>query len=146
MNELLTLEAPVSGYEMPERQENFGTEVDLASRWLGGSVLAASDESFGEKEALLTPTPSAFVPGNYGPRGEIVDGWETRRRREAGHDWALIRLGAPGIITSIDVDTSCFTGNFPMECPAPTANCPDLHNAVIVLDGQTGEFISGTYQ
>ena len=62
MNQLLTVEAPVSGYEMPERQESFGTEVDLASRWLGGSVLAASDESFGEKEALLTPTPSAFVP------------------------------------------------------------------------------------
>ena len=116
MNEVLTLEARESGYEMPERQENFGTEVDLASRWLGGSVLAASDESFGEKEALLTPTPSAFVPGNYGPRGEIVDGWETRRRREAGHDWALIRLGAAGIITSIDVDTSCFTGNFPTTC------------------------------
>ena len=116
MNELLTLEAPVSGYAMPERQESFGAEVDLASRWLGGSVLAASDESFGEKEALLTPTPSAFVPGNYGPRGEIVDGWETRRRREAGHDWALIRLGAAGIITSIDVDTSCFTGNFPTTC------------------------------
>ena len=84
MNELLTLEAPASGYAMPERQESFGAEVDLASRWLGGSVLAASDESFGEKEALLTPTPSAFVPCNYGPRGEIVDGWETRRRREAG--------------------------------------------------------------
>ena len=50
--------------------------VDLASRWLGGSVLAASDESFGEKESLLTPTPSAFVPGNYGPHGEIVDGWQ----------------------------------------------------------------------
>jgi allantoicase len=116
MNEVLTLEAPVTGYEMPERQESFGSEVDLASRWLGGSVLAASDESFGEKEALLTPTPSAFVPGNYGPRGEIVDGWETRRRREAGHDWALIRLGAAGIITSIDVDTSCFTGNFPTTC------------------------------
>jgi hypothetical protein len=38
-----------------------------------------------------------------------------------------------------------FTGNFPMECPAPAANCPDLHSAVIVLDAQTGEFISGTY-
>ena len=106
----------MSGYEMLERQESFEAEVDLASRWLGGSVLAASDESFGEKEALLTPTPSAFVPGSYGPRGEIVDGWETRRRREPGHDWALIRLGAAGIITAIDVDTSCFTGNFPTTC------------------------------
>lgn len=103
-------------YAMPELKEDFAAEVDLASRWLGGSVLAASDESFGEKESLLTPTPSAFVPGNYGPRGEIVDGWETKRRREPGHDWALVRLGAAGIITGIDVDTSCFTGNFPTTC------------------------------
>ena len=91
-------------------------QVDLASRWLGGSVIAASDESFGEKENLLTPAAAAFEPGRYGHRGEIVDGWETRRRREPGHDWALIRLGAPGVITSVDVDTSFFTGNFPMAC------------------------------
>jgi allantoicase len=87
--------------------------TDLASRWLGSSVIAASDESFGEKENLLNPAPAAFEPGHYGPRGEIVDGWETRRRRDPGHDWALIRLGAPGIITEVDVDTSFFTGNFP---------------------------------
>jgi allantoicase len=87
--------------------------TDLASRWLGGSVIAASDESFGEKENLLNPAPAAFEPGHYGPRGEIVDGWETRRRRDPGHDWALIRLGAPGIITEVGVDTSFFTGNFP---------------------------------
>ncbi len=87
--------------------------TDLASRWLGGSVIAASDESFGEKENLLNPAPAAFGPGHYGPRGEIVDGWETRRRRDPGHDWALIRLGAPGIISEVDVDTSFFTGNFP---------------------------------
>ena len=31
------------------------TAVDLASRWLGGSVVAASDESFGDKENLLNP-------------------------------------------------------------------------------------------
>nr|WP_309402203.1 hypothetical protein [Aminobacter niigataensis]WMD00143.1 hypothetical protein RAR13_28085 [Aminobacter niigataensis] len=103
-------------YAMPGLQETFAAEVDLASRWLGGSVLAASDESFGEKESLLTPTPSAFVPGNYGPRGEIVDGWETKRRREPGHDWALVRLGAAGIITAVDVDTSFFTGNFSTFC------------------------------
>jgi allantoicase len=89
--------------------------VDLASRWLGASVISASDESFGDKENLLKPSPSAFEPGHYGNRGEIVDGWETRRRREGGHDWAIIRLGAPGIVTSVDVDTSFFTGNYPQS-------------------------------
>ena len=93
-----------------------GTETDLASRWLGGSVLAASDESFGEKENLLTPAAAAFEPGHYGPRGEIVDGWETRRRRDPGHDWAVVRLGAPGVITSVEIDTSFFTGNHPESC------------------------------
>jgi allantoicase len=89
--------------------------MDLASRLLGGSVLAASDESFGEKENLLVPGGPRVAPGTYGHKGEIVDGWETRRRRVPGHDWALVRLGAPGVITSVDVDTTGFTGNFPAE-------------------------------
>lgn len=92
------------------------TRPDLASRWLGGSVVAASDESFGEKENLLTPAAAAFEPGHYSHRGEIVDGWETKRRREPGYDWALIRLGAAGIVTSVEVDTSFFTGNHPESC------------------------------
>jgi len=91
-------------------------ETDLASRWLGGTVMAASDEAFGDKENLLKPEAPVNEPGRYGNRGELVDGWETRRRREGGHDWALIRLGAPGQITSITVDTSFFTGNFPESC------------------------------
>jgi allantoicase len=91
-------------------------ETDLASRWLGGTVMAASDEAFGDKENLLNPDLPVNDPGHFGNRGEIVDGWETRRRRDAGHDWALIRLGAPGVITSITVDTRFFTGNFPESC------------------------------
>lgn len=98
-------------------------EADLASRWLGASVMSASDESFGDKENLLTPTPPAFRPGRYGNRGEIVDGWETRRRREGGHDWAIVRLGAPGIITSVDVDTSFFTGNYPQSVSVEARGC-----------------------
>jgi allantoicase len=99
-----------------ERDESLTADPDLASRWLGASVVAASDESFGDKENLLKPQAPAFEPGRYGNRGEIVDGWETRRRREPGHDWALVRLGTPGIITSIEVDTSFFTGNYPESC------------------------------
>jgi allantoicase len=93
-----------------------GPGTDLASRWLGGTVVAASDESFGDKENLLNPRAATFVPGRYGNRGEIVDGWETRRRRWAGHDWVIVRLGAPGIITAVNVDTSFFTGNHPEHC------------------------------
>ena len=92
------------------------TMQDLAARVLGGTVMAASDEAFGEKENLLNPGPVDFVPGRFGARGEIVDGWETRRRRVPGVDWALVRLGVPGIIRAVDVDTTSFTGNHPVGC------------------------------
>ena len=98
-------------------------EADLASRWLGSSVVAASDESFGDKENLLTPGAPAFEPGHYGNRGEIVDGWETRRRRDGGHDWVVVRLGTPGVITSVDGDTSFFTGNYPESCCVEACGC-----------------------
>ena len=91
--------------------------VDLAARSLGGSVMAANDESFGEKENLVLDRPVAFVPGRFGHKGEVVDGWETRRRRPvAGFDWAVVRLGAPGVIREVDVETTAFTGNFPDRC------------------------------
>ena len=112
-------------------------QIDLASRWLGGSVIAASDESFGEKENLLTPTPAAFEPGRYGHRGEIVDGWETRRRREPGHDWAIVRLGAPGIVTSVDVDTSFFTGNYPPEASVEACGCEGYPSPAELADPAT---------
>lgn len=90
--------------------------VDLASRMLGGSVVAASDESFGFKERLVDPAEPAFVAGTYDLRGEVVDGWETRRHAGPDGDWVIVRLGAPGRITAVDVDTRFFSGNQPTAC------------------------------
>ncbi|WP_246182795.1 allantoicase [Mycolicibacterium grossiae] len=90
--------------------------VDLAVRTLGGSVVAASDESFGVKERLVDPAEPAFVPGTYDLRGEVVDGWETRRHAGRDGDWAIVRLGAPGRIHAVDVDTRFFSGNHPTAC------------------------------
>jgi len=89
-------------------------KVDLASRALGGSVVAASDESFGVKERLIDPGEPAFVPGTYDVRGEVVDGWETRRHADV--DWAIVRLGVGGRLRAIDVDTRFFSGNHPTGC------------------------------
>lgn len=89
-------------------------KVDLASRALGGSVVAASDESFGFKERLIDPSEPAFVPGTYDLRGEVVDGWETRRHTDG--DWAIVRLGVGGRMRTIDVDTRSFAGNHPIGC------------------------------
>ena len=98
--------------------------TNLASRALGTSVIAANDESFGEKENLVVDAPSGFVPGRYGHSGEIVDGWETRRRGAPGEDWALVRLGAPGVVEEVDVDTTAFTGNFPERCRVEACGVP----------------------
>ncbi len=89
------------------------TDTDLASRTVGGAVVAASDESFGFKERLVDPAEPAFVPGTYDLRGEVVDGWETKRHAGPGGDWVIIRLGAPGLLHTVDVDTRFFSGNHP---------------------------------
>jgi allantoicase len=86
---------------------------DLAVRTLGGTVMAASDESFAAKENLLNPGPPGFTAQTFGAKGQEYDGWETRRRRSPGHDWAVVRLGLPGVIRGIVVDTAWFTGNYP---------------------------------
>ncbi|BBZ76230.1 putative allantoicase [Mycolicibacterium anyangense] len=91
---------------------DFSAALDLASRAVGGSVVAASDESFGFKENLIEPAEPNFVPGTFDLRGEVVDGWETRRHAAAG-DWVIIRLGVPGRLCTVDVDTRFFTGNHP---------------------------------
>jgi allantoicase len=89
--------------------------VDLASRRLGASVVAANDEAFAEKENLIKPEPARFQPYTFGHKGQVMDGWETRRRREPGHDWAIVRLGVPGVVRGVVVDTAFFTGNYPPE-------------------------------
>ncbi|MBO3745534.1 allantoicase [Streptosporangiaceae bacterium NEAU-GS5] len=86
---------------------------DLAARNCGGSVIAASDESFAEKEALIRPGRPVFSPKTFGGKGQVYDGWETRRRRTPGHDWAVVRLGMPGVIHGVIIDTAWFKGNFP---------------------------------
>jgi len=114
--------------------------TDLAARHLGASIVAASDDSFGPKEALLRPGHVEFVPGTYDHKGEVVDGWETRRRRDAGTDWVVIRLGVPGVIGCIDVDTTSFTGNAPTACwvEACGAQGPLLADELIGWEGIVG--------
>jgi allantoicase len=93
----------------------FASLPDLASRALGGSVVSANDDLFAEKENLIKPQPPAFTATDYGPRGKVYDGWETRRRRQPGHDHAIVRLGLPGVVRGVVVDTSFFTGNYPPQ-------------------------------
>ena len=87
-------------------------EPDLASRALGGTVVWASDQFFAGAENLVTPEPALHDTSAYGLRGKLYDGWETRRRRgdgaDADADAAIVRLGVPGIVRQVVVDTAYF--------------------------------------
>ena len=98
--------------------------VDLASITNGGLFMAASDLHYGTKGALIMP----------GRAKNMGDGWETRRRRGPGHDWAIVRLGHPGTIAKIEIDTNHFKGNYPDRasvegCLAPGAGVDALQAA-----------------
>lgn len=89
---------------------------DLAAEELGGAALLANDEFFAAKENLLKAQPAEWREHEYTERGKWMDGWETRRRRQPGHDLCVVRLGMPGVIRGVVVDTAFFRGNFPEEC------------------------------
>lgn len=93
--------------------DDFTRLPDLASRVVGGTVAYANDELFADRQNLIKPEPPTFAPDAFGPKGKIYDGWETRRRREPGSDHAVVRLGVPGVVRGVVVDTSWFTGNYP---------------------------------
>ena len=95
---------------------DFTELIDLASEKLGGAVLVANDDFFAPKENLLKASAPVFIEGKYTDRGKWMDGWESRRRRTPGFDWCIIRLGLPGIVRGVVVDTSFFRGNYPEHC------------------------------
>jgi len=97
-------------------------------------VLFANDDFFAPKENLLKPSEPIFIEGKYTDRGKWMDGWESRRRRTPGFDWCLIRLGLPGIIRGVVVDTSYFRGNYPEHCSLEGATFQGLPAEADLLD------------
>jgi allantoicase len=104
------------------------TLMDLAAERLGGAVLATSDEFFAPKENLLKASVPVFVEGKYTDVGKWMDGWESRRKRVPGHDWAIVRLGLPGIVRGVLVDTAYFKGNFPEACSIDACFADGIHD------------------
>src|SRR4051794_1980788 len=101
--------------------------VDLAAERVGGAVLCANDEFFAEKENLLKPGRGIFIPDKYTDHGKWMDGWETRRRRDPGHDWCVVQLGLRGIVQHVDIDTNHFRGNHP---PFASLDAASLKNSI----------------
>jgi len=114
---------------------SFTDLIDLAAERLGGAVVAANDEFFAPKESLLRAGAPEWREGVFTEHGKWMDGWETRRRRTPGHDWAIIRLGAPGIVHGVVIDTTWFTGNYPERARL---------DACAVEGTPSAEWLSGT--
>jgi allantoicase len=102
--------------------EELSKYIDLAAEKIGGQVLFATDDFFAEKENLIKEGRGVFIPDKYTDRGKWMDGWESRRKRVAGHDFAILKLGVPGKIKGFDIDTNHFLGNHP-----PHARVEALH-------------------
>lgn len=92
---------------------SFADCVELARASVGGRVLACSDDFFAPMDRLLADAAPVFDPHAYTERGKLMDGWESRRKRVGGNDWAVLRLGIPGVVRGVDIDTSWFLGNHP---------------------------------
>src|SRR5689334_20133023 len=103
---------------------DFRELIDLASERLGASVLYATDDYFAEKENLLKPHAPVWKEHEYTDRGKWMDGWESRRKRTDGHDYAIVRLGAPGVVEGVVADTSFFRGNYPNRCSIDACAMP----------------------
>src|SRR3546814_669747 len=120
----------------PDAPEFTRRHVNLADARLGAVALACSDDFFAAMARMLNPEPAVFIPGKYDSNGKWMDGWESRRKRVAGHDWCIVRLARPGRLHGVDLDTSHFTGNFPPATSLEGCFCdgdPDANTAWFAL-------------
>jgi len=85
--------------------DNFvdGELIDLAYIKNGAKALLVSDMFFSDKNNLIMP----------GRGKDMGDGWETKRRRDPGPDWSIVKLADAGTIEKVLIDTCHFKGNFP---------------------------------
>ena len=89
--------------------------IDLAQSRLGSEIVYKTDEFFGQAKRIINPWPPVFKEGVFDKHGKWMDGWETRRKRKKAHDYLILKLGKPGKIHKVDIDTSYFSGNQPSK-------------------------------
>jgi allantoicase len=125
----------------PERLPHWAVgAVNLASPRLGTKAIACSDDSFAAMARMLEDEPAVFKPDVYDAFGKWMDGWESKRRRDGGHDWCIVGLGVRGLVAGFDIDTSHFTGNYP---PAFAIFASDA-DEVPAEDGDWTEIVPST--
>ena len=96
--------------------------IDLAQPRLGTKVIFKTDDFFASANRIINPLPAIFKDGLFDKNGKWMDGWESRRKRIKGHDYIILKLGKPGSIKKVDVDTSHFNGNQPAMISIEGAN------------------------
>lgn len=84
-----------------------GARADFAAAENGGTIVACNEKFFGAPINMLMPGRSSYMG----------DGWETRRKRVEGHDFAVVHLAFRAArIFMVEVDTNWFKGNCPESC------------------------------
>ncbi|MFV7443210.1 allantoicase [Acinetobacter pittii] len=117
---MATLHAPA--FELPEI---LNTKTNLADARIGAQIIECSDDFFAEAKRMLQFDAPIFVEDKFDDNGKWMDGWETRRKRHAGYDWCIVKLGVSGKITALDIDTSFFTGNYPASASLEACYAPN---------------------
>ena len=100
--------------------------INVASAAAGARILFCTDEWFAAADRLLQDTEPQFDPDAYCAQGKVMDGWESRRRREPGHDWCILQLSQRASLRAVQIDTAYFTGN---QAPAVSLLATDLDEA-----------------
>lgn len=106
--------------------------LDLAAAVNGGVVEASSGEFFSPAQQVL----------QLGDARDMGDGWETRRRRDGGHDWIVVRLATTGLVDRVEVDTTHFLGNHPQTCAIDTCHRPAVGDQLAITDEDWHEAVA----
>lgn len=117
---MATLLAPA--FELPTHLTHL---TNLADARIGATIIDCSDEFFAEAKRMLNADAPIFVEDKFDDHGKWMDGWETRRKRHAGYDWCIVKLGVAGKISGLDIDTTFFTGNYPASAALEACYAPD---------------------
>ncbi|MFH7045210.1 allantoicase [Acinetobacter johnsonii] len=116
---MATLHAPT--FEIPSHLQQY---TNLADERIGAKVIDCSDDFFAEAKRMLNASAPIFVEDKFDDHGKWMDGWETRRKRHAGYDWCIVKLGVAGKIRGLDIDTTFFTGNYPASAALEACYAP----------------------
>lgn len=116
---MATLLAPI--FDIPRHLQQF---TNLADERIGAKIINCSDDFFAEAKRMLNANAPIFVEDKFDDHGKWMDGWETRRKRHAGYDWCIVKLGVAGKIHGIDIDTTFFTGNYPASASLEACYAP----------------------